>query len=112
MPNAPLAPLFQPPYWVVVFTTQRTEGDNGYGAMAEEMAVLAAQQPGYLGIESVREADAIGVTLSYWRTEEDARAWKHVARHLEAQRLGRAKWYRAYRVRVAKVEREYGFDAE
>ena len=71
---------------------------------------LASEQPGYLGIESGREADGAGITASYWRTEEDARGWKRVARHLEAQRLGRTQWYRAYRVRVAKVEREYGFD--
>lgn len=111
MSDTPLAPLFEPPYWVVVFTSVRTEGDRGYGDMAGEMARLAAEQPGYLGFESVRAADGAGITASYWRTEDDARAWKRVARHLDAQRQGRAEWYRGYRVRVAKVEREYGFDA-
>src|SRR5882672_774661 len=112
MIDAPLAALFEPPYWSIVFTSQRTEGDNGYGAMAEEMAKLAAQQPGYLGMETARSAEGVGITVAYFRTEADARAWKQVARHLEAQRLGRAQWYRGYRVRVAKVEREYGFDRE
>lgn len=112
MSDDALAPLFEPPYWVVVFTSARSEGDDGYGAMADEMARLAAEQPGYLGIESVRGADGTGITAAYWRTEADARAWKQVARHAEAQRLGRERWYRAYRVRVARVEREYGFDAE
>ena len=111
-PIAPLAPLFEPPYWVVVFTSQRTEGEAGYDAMAEEMARLAAEQSGYLGVESARAEGGVGITASYWRTETDARAWKRVARHLDAQRLGRAQWYRAYRVRVAKVEREYGFDSD
>ena len=111
MPDEPLAPLFEPPYWAVVFTSQRTDGDRGYGAMAEEMARLGAQQPGYLGIESVRDANGIGITTSYWRREADARAWKQIARHLEAQRIGREQWYRGYRVRIAKVECEYGFDA-
>jgi len=97
---------------VVVFSSQRTEGDHGYGAMAEEMERLVAEQPGYLGMESVRGADGAGITSAYFRTEEDARAWKNVARHLEAQRLGRAQWYAGYRVRVAKVEREYGWDRE
>ncbi len=108
----PLSPLFEPPYWVVVFTSQRTEGDQGYGAMAEEMERLVAGQPGYLGMESVRAADGAGITAAYFRTEADARAWKQVSRHADAQRLGREKWYRAYRVRVAKVEREYGWDRE
>jgi len=112
MPESPLAPLFEPPYWVVVFSSQRTEGDHGYGAMAEEMERLVAQQPGYLGMESVRAADGAGITSAYFRAEADARAWKQVARHLEAQRLGREQWYRGYRVRVAKIEREYGWDRE
>lgn len=112
MSDAPLAPLFEPPYWVVVFTSVRTDGDDGYGDMAAEMVRLAAEQPGYLGFESVRAADGVGITASYWRHESDARAWKQIARHLDAQRRGREHWYRAYRVRVARVEREYGFDAE
>ena len=112
MSDAPLAPLFETPYWAVVFTSQRTEGDQGYAVMAEEMARLAAEQPGYLGMESARGADGVGITVAYWRTEADARAWKQVARHREAQRLGREKWYRAYRVRVSKVDREYGFDTD
>ena len=107
-----LAPLFEPPYWAVIFASQRTEGDNGYAAMAAEMERLVAEQPGYLGMETVRAADGTGITSAYFRTEADARAWKQVSRHLEAQRLGRANWYRAYRVRVAKIEREYGFDRE
>ena len=111
MPDAPLSPLFEPPYWAVVFTSQRTEGDHGYEAMAAEMATLAAQQPGYLGMDHAR-SDGVGITVAYFRTEEHARAWKQVARHAEAQRLGREQWYRAYRVRVAKVEREYGFERE
>jgi heme-degrading monooxygenase HmoA len=110
MSRAPLPPLFEPPYWAVVFASQRTAGDQGYGAMAEEMERLVAQQPGYLGMESARDADGVGITVAYFRTEADARAWKQVGRHLEAQRLGREKWYRGYRVRVAKVEREYGFE--
>ena len=49
-----------------------------------------------------------GITVSYWRTEADAAAWKQVAEHLGAQRLGQEQWYRSYRVRVAVVQRDYG----
>ena len=56
----------QPPYYVVMFTNQRTERDDeGYHAMAQRMLELAAQQPGYLGAESTRDADGFGITLSY-----------------------------------------------
>lgn len=97
----------EPPYVAVIFTSVRTEDDEeGYAAMAERMEELGAAQPGYLGIESAREG--LGITVSYWRSEADARAWKQVAEHLGAQRVGRERWYRSYRVRVATVGREYG----
>lgn len=99
--------MFNAPYYAVIFTSLRTSVDEGYGAMAVAMEELAAQQPGYLGVESAR--DGLGITVSYWRTLEDVRAWKQVAEHAAAQRMGREKWYTAYTTRVAKVEYEYGF---
>lgn len=95
----------EPPYVAVIFTSIRTEGDDGYAATAGEMGELAAQQPGYLGFESAR--DGIGITVSYWRDEEAARAWKQQAAHLVAQKRGRESWYRDYRVRIATVTRDY-----
>lgn len=96
-----------PPYTAVIFTSLRTDTDDaGYAATADEMERLAAQQPGYLGIESARSG--LGITVSYWATAEHARAWKAVAEHRVAQQRGREQWYRTYRVRVATVEREYG----
>lgn len=71
------------------------------------MADLAAQQPGYLGIESVRDESGLGITVSYWRDVESARAWKDVAAHRVAQSRGRERWYEDYRVRIATVHRDY-----
>jgi heme-degrading monooxygenase HmoA len=96
----------EPPYVAVVFTSLRTEGDHGYAAMTTRMEQLAAEQPGYLGIESAR--DEVGITVSYWVDEDAAKAWKQVAAHLVAQRRGREAWYADYRVRVAVVHRDYG----
>jgi heme-degrading monooxygenase HmoA len=97
----------RPPYTAVIFTSVRTgEDDSGYAATADEMERLAAEQPGYLGIESARSG--LGITVSYWASAADARAWKAVAEHLLAQQRGRDTWYRSYRVRIATVEREYG----
>ena len=96
----------KPPYYAVIFTSHRTDGDNGYGEMAARMAELAAQQPGYLGMESAREG--LGITVSYWESLEAIRNWKQNAEHQEAQRLGHQQWYSSFRVRIAKVEREYG----
>ncbi len=103
----PLTPLCEPPYYAVIFTSLRTEGDAGYGAMATRMDELAREQPGYLGIESARSD--VGITVSYWRDLESVRAWKQQLEHLDAQRRGRSEWYEAYTVRVCRVEYEYDF---
>jgi len=96
--------------YAVVFTSLRTEGDHGYAQTSDEMVALAAAQPGFLGVESARGAEGLGITVSYWRDLQAIRTWKAHADHLAAQRAGRERWYRAYRVRVCRVEREYGFD--
>jgi heme-degrading monooxygenase HmoA len=102
------APTPLPPYYAVIFTSQRTEGDNGYGEMAEAMVNLASQQPGFLGIESARED--LGITVSYWESLEAISAWKQVYDHLVAQRQGRANWYQGYKVRICRIERDYSFE--
>lgn len=94
-----------PPYYAVIFTSLRTEGDNGYDAMSDRMVELAREQPGFLGFESAR--DGVGITVSYWSDLESIRNWKANAEHLEAQRLGHQKWYAAFKTRIAKVERDY-----
>ena len=99
----------QPPYYAVLFTSLRTGGDHGYGIMSDRMVALAMQQPGYLGHESAR--DGLGITISYWASLEDIRNWKRQSEHWEAQELGRTTWYSEYKVRICKVERDYGFAA-
>lgn len=100
----------EPPYYAVIFSAQRTEGDRGYGDMAERMVTLAAQQPGFLGVESTRDADGFGITVSFWASEESIVAWKANMEHRVAQEGGKRVWYADYQLRVAKVERAYGKD--
>ncbi len=92
----------------MIFTSQRTAGDRGYGHMAERMVELAAQQPGFLGIESVRGADGLGITVSYWANEAAIAAWKAHGEHQVAQETGKRVWYADYHLRIARVERAYG----
>ena len=109
MPDDPsLASTPPPPYWVVIFTSRRSGEDaEGYARMADAMARLAPQQPGYLGLESTRDAEGVGITLSYWASEQEIHDWKRVAAHTEAQRLGHARWYTDFVTRIARVERAY-----
>lgn len=97
----------QPPYYAVIFTNIRTEIEEGYAATSLEMVRLAEAQEGYLGHESVR--DGLGITISYWQNLEAIRNWKQQTDHLLAQRMGREKWYAAYKTRICLVERDYGF---
>ena len=108
MQPSPLAKTPEPPYFAVIFTSQRTEGEAGYGGMAERMVELASVQPGFLGIESVRGADGLGITVSYWADEAAIVAWKANMEHQAAQSAGKRVWYADYQLRVCRVERAYG----
>lgn len=94
-------------YYAVIFTSLRTDIDSGYSDMAADMEELAAQQPGFLGIESARSE--LGITVSYWKNLEAIQQWKQQSDHVLAQRYGREKWYAYYKVRICSVEREYEF---
>jgi heme-degrading monooxygenase HmoA len=100
----------RPPYYAVIFTSIRTEGDNGYESMGDRMVELAKVQDGFLGVESARSE--IGITVSYWENLESIKAWKANAEHLIAQEKGKGIWYRSYITRICKVERDYTFEAE
>lgn len=101
------APLPDPPYYAVIFTTKVAHNTDGYPEMAAKMATLAESQQGYIGIEGVRDSDNIGITVSYWQDEAAVLNWKAVAGHMLAQKLGKERWYDHYVLRVAKVERQY-----
>jgi heme-degrading monooxygenase HmoA len=99
-----------PPYYAVIFSSYRTEIDEGYGEMAKEMVRLARLQPGYLGHESAR--DGLGITISYWENLDAIKHWKANTEHLLAQKYGREKWYSAYKTRIALVQRDYEFGTD
>lgn len=98
------------PYYAVIFTSKRTEGDDGYVHMADEMENLVKSQPGFLGVESARET--IGITVSYWKDLESIANWKAHSDHVLAQQKGKTQWYQDYSVRICKVEREYHFEKD
>lgn len=105
---SPIACTPPAPYYAVIFTSVRTPVDEGYADMAEKMVALACEQPGFLGLESVREDhEGLGITVSYWKDLASIAHWKANAEHLHAQKLGREKWYSAFTTRIAYVEREY-----
>jgi heme-degrading monooxygenase HmoA len=103
----------RPPYYAVVFTSQRTGADpEGYAATAARMAELAAEQLGFLGVESARGADGVGITVSYWESLDAVRRWGEHLEHRLAQQLGRSRWYEAFRLRVCRVEADRLFESK
>jgi heme-degrading monooxygenase HmoA len=97
----------KPPYYAVIFTSKKIDEDEGYGEMSKKMAELVSKQDGFLGFESAREE--VGITVSYWKDMESINKWKNNIEHQEAQKLGREIWYRRYKIRITKVERDYEF---
>ncbi len=107
-PPAGFADTPEPPYYAVIFASQRNADDAGYAQTADRMVELAALQPGFLGVESTRGGDGFGITVSYWQSLEAIAAWRQQAEHRIAKESGRRDWYAHYELRIAKVERAYG----
>ena len=95
------------PYYAVIFTSVRTEGDNGYDDMSEQMMELAKRQDGFLGVESAR--NEIGITVSYWRDLASIKKWKEHSEYKIAREKGREMWYKSFKTRIARVESDYDF---
>ncbi|MCJ2373424.1 antibiotic biosynthesis monooxygenase [Pseudomonas sp. RGM 3321] len=106
-----MAARFTTPYFAVVFTSLRTPDDEpAYAEAAQRMVSLARQQPGFLGVESARGDDGLGVTVSYWSDEAAILGWKQQADHAQVREQGRSRWYQAFTTRICRVERDYAFD--
>lgn len=99
----------EPPYYAVIFASQRTERDKNYSIMADKMVELASRQKGFLGVESARDEE-LGITVSYWESLEAIKNWKEHSAHKVAQNRGKAEWYKSFSLRVCKVERHDFFE--
>lgn len=110
--SQPLPHPPEPPYYAVIFTSRLAAKADGYAEVSDRMVELSARYPGFLGMDSARGEDGLGITVCYWRNEASILAWKRDPEHLAAQRRGIATWYERYDVRIAKVERAYGFARE
>lgn len=100
----------EPPYYAVIFSSIRTEENHGYSEMSDFMVELAKQQDGFLGVESAR--NDLGITVSYWKNLDAIKKWKEHTEHKIAQGKGRSDWYKSFKTRIAKVERDYEFEKE
>ena len=93
----------------VIFTSQRTHVDDNYSEINDDLEKLAVDQKGFIKVESLRNPDGFGISVSYWETAEDARAWKLNQPHAKAQEKGKKDWYIWYDVKICEVQREYSW---
>lgn len=98
----------KPPYYAVIFSSRKKNSAEGYEQMAQRMVELGSSMPGFLGIHSARDTEGFGITVSYWRTLDDIKNWKHNEEHMQAQKQGRSEWYDAYEIRICLVQHQYG----
>ncbi|WP_422342547.1 antibiotic biosynthesis monooxygenase family protein [Parasphingorhabdus sp.] len=103
--------LHPPESIAVIFCAQRTrDDDEAYKAAADVMSNLAAQQTGYLGQDSSRSENGLGITVSYWQNDAAAKAWRDHPVHTAIREQGRGKWYESYTLHVARIERSYDWN--
>jgi heme-degrading monooxygenase HmoA len=109
--EAPVAPVeaYEPPYYVAVFTTVRTQDQSGYSETNARMEDLVKDVPGYLGMDHAQTPGGLGITVGYFRDAGALTEWRCNAEHRAAQKRGQAEWYQSYTLHVAKVERSHGF---
>lgn len=96
----------KPPYYAVIFTSIKSENQENYAATSARMEKMVTAQPGYLGHESA--SSGIGITVSYWQNLDAIKAWKNQSDHKIAQEHGKSTWYNQYKIRICKVEKDYG----
>jgi heme-degrading monooxygenase HmoA len=110
-PQPPVAPVeaLEPPYYVAVFSTVRTQDQSGYSETNERMEDLVKDIPGFLGMDHAQTPGGLGITVGYFRDAEALTEWRSNTEHRAAQKRGQAEWYQSYTLHVAKVERSSGF---
>ncbi len=107
----PFARTPRPPYYAVIFSSQRSAGDRGYAEAAARMADLAHGMPGFLGMETARDDAGFGITTAFFDSEEAIKRWRDHPEHAASRKRGREEWYRHFELRIARVERAYGADS-
>jgi len=103
-----MTPIYDTPYYAVIFTSTHHQLDEEYEGLDDILMELAKESGGFLGMDSARSD--IGISVSYWKSQEDILRWKQNSDHQIAIRKGIDRWYDQYNVRICKVERNYAFD--
>jgi heme-degrading monooxygenase HmoA len=92
--------------YAVIFSSTLSAEADGYSEAAERMAERCSRQPGFIGMESVRDDTGRGITVCLWESLEAIAAWRDDEEHAEVRTAGRDRWYDRYQVLVCEVVRD------
>ena len=89
--------------YVVIFRATLAETDAAYSETAQRLRQKAFDQYGCVDFVSMSE-NGQEIALSYWRNLDDIRRWRQDSEHVQAQQLGKLKWYADFSVEIATLE--------
>lgn len=101
-------PLPENNFYAVIFSSEKSDDLEGYTEMDEATMTLAAQQPGYLGYESVTSQNRT-IFISYWENKAAIENWRINSTHKMAK-AGAHKWYKRYLSQICLVESSHLFE--
>lgn len=92
-------------YYAVIFSSTKSDDLEGYKEMDELTMKLAQEQAGFLGYESVNNANT-GIFISYWESMDAINIWRKNSTHLMAKTKAE-QWYKRYLSQICKVEHSH-----
>ena len=100
-----------PPYYSVTTTTElRPEFDqDAHMKWGLRLYRIANTIDGFLGLEASYFGN-MSIAVSYWKDLAAIETWRNHPAHTAAKDKARADWFGATLTRIARVERDYGFN--
>jgi len=88
---------------VTIFRSRLRPGvDREYASSADRLLELARSQPGFVSFEHYAAADGERVSIITFASVAEHEAWRDHPQHVEAQRLGRERFYAEFRIQVCR----------
>lgn len=92
--------------YAAIFRAKINKLDDEYEATAARLKELAFSDYGCKDFVSLIEGNE-EITISYWDSKEQIKAWKNDPEHIKAQQKGRSSWYKSVKVQVLELLQEY-----
>ena len=95
---------------IVVFEFNVNKGrEKDYFLEVEKLQTEIQNAEGFIGVDRFESNKTKGyyVSVSSWKDEQSVNKWHKNSKHAIAQNLGKKEIFKSFRIRVAKVFRDY-----